>query len=111
MELEDFVQRLAQLRQNKGVSARQMSLDIAQNPNYINQIENGKNDLPMSTFLYICDYLGVTPQEFFDLDATDPIKTNELMQAAKCLPTEQLDHLIGIVQSMAQGQKPKKKHP
>lgn len=35
MEREDFCKRLAQLRINKGVSARDMSLSIGQSPNYI----------------------------------------------------------------------------
>ena len=43
MEREDFCKRLAQLRINKGVSARDMSLSIGQSPNYINGIEGGKN--------------------------------------------------------------------
>ena len=50
MEREDFCKRLAQLRINKGVSARDMSLSIGQSPNYINGIEGGKNYPSMETF-------------------------------------------------------------
>ena len=65
---EDFARRLAQLRVKKGVSARDMSLSIGQNPGYINTIENGKAFPTMVNFFYICEFLGVTPQEciFFD---------------------------------------------
>lgn len=42
MERADFCKRLTQLRMNKGVSARDMSLSIGQSPNYINGIESGK---------------------------------------------------------------------
>ena len=38
----EFAQRLAQLRVQKGTSARDMSLSIGQNPGYINAIENVK---------------------------------------------------------------------
>ena len=65
---EEFPQRLAELRTKKGVSARDMSLSIGQGPGYINNIENGHNLPSMSVFFYICDYLGITPSEFFDLD-------------------------------------------
>ena len=41
MDEKDFALRLAQLRQKKNVSAREMSLAIGQNPNYINHIETG----------------------------------------------------------------------
>ena len=43
MDEKDFSLRLAQLREKKGVSARDMSLSIGQNPGYINNIESGKS--------------------------------------------------------------------
>ncbi len=43
MEKEDFIQRLVNLRMNKGVSAREMSLSIGQSAGYINNMENGIN--------------------------------------------------------------------
>ena len=40
---EEFTQnRIAQLRMQKNVSARDMSLSLGQNNSYINQIENKK---------------------------------------------------------------------
>ena len=50
----------------KGVSARDMSLSIGQSAGYINNIENKKNLPSMAAFFYICEYLEVSPQEFFD---------------------------------------------
>ena len=50
---------MSQLRQAKGVSARDMSLSLGQSAGYINNIENGVNLPSMSTFFYICEYLGV----------------------------------------------------
>ena len=41
MEEKDISLRLATLRTKKKVSAREMSLAIGQNPNYINHIETG----------------------------------------------------------------------
>ena len=40
MEREDFIRRLVQLRMQKNVSARDMSLSIGQSAGYINNIEN-----------------------------------------------------------------------
>ena len=51
-----FAERLTQLRTTKGVSARDMSLSLGQNPGYINNIESGKALPSMSVFFYICDY-------------------------------------------------------
>lgn len=43
MDQEKFVKRLIELRLNKGVSARDMSLSLGQSAGYINNIENGIN--------------------------------------------------------------------
>ena len=85
---------------NKDVSARDMSLSLGQSPNYINGIENGAGFPSMTVFFYICDYFGITPKEFFDLDVPNPAKMNELTQAAKGLSNEQMEHLIALVKSM-----------
>lgn len=100
MERTDFTKRLVELRQNKQVSARDMSLSLGQSPGYINNIENGVNYPSMTVFFYICDYFGITPKEFFDTESTDPTKANELLNVAKGLNNEQLDHLIAIAKGL-----------
>lgn len=51
-DYEDFfVKRLQQLRDQKNISAREMSVSLGQNINYINQIENKKNFPTMPKFL------------------------------------------------------------
>lgn len=96
MEREDFCKRMTQLRMNKGVSARDMSLSIGQSPNYIIGIESGKNYPSMESFFYICDYFGITPKEFFDMESTNPSKITELVEIIKSLPDEQLDLFIAL---------------
>lgn len=56
MEIEEFAERLSTLRQEKGVSARDMSRSIGQNENYINNIENKKAFPSMTSFFYICEF-------------------------------------------------------
>ena len=65
-----FIKRLASLREQKGVSAREMSLALGQNESYINRIENGKAFPSLQAFFYICEYLQVSPKE---LKATCPL--------------------------------------
>lgn len=79
MDEKDFSLRLAQLREKKGISARDMSLSMGQNPGYINNIELGKSMPSLSGFLYICDYLNITPRDFFDMDSHNPSKVNEIL--------------------------------
>ena len=100
LEREEFCRRLTQLRMNKGVSARDMSLSIGQSPNYIRGIEAGENYPSMATFFYICDYLEITPGEFFDTDSTNPTKASRLLELAKSLPDDQLDLLIALTEAL-----------
>ena len=100
MEKEQFSKRLVELRMNKGVSARDMNLSIGQSAGYINNIENGVNFPSMTVFFYICEYLGVTPMEFFDTETNNPTKAKELLEATKNLSNEQLEHLIAIAKGL-----------
>lgn len=100
MEQDVFSRRLSELRINKGVSARDMSLSIGQSPSYINNIENGVNYPSMTVFFYICEYLGVTPAEFFDTTSKNPSKERELLNTVKGLNNEQLDNLISLAKGL-----------
>lgn len=100
MTEQDFALRLARLREEKGISARDMSLSMGQNPGYINNIESGKSKPSLSGILYICEYLGITPKDFFDVEVTNPSKANELYSIAKELNDDQLEHLIAIVKGL-----------
>ena len=97
---EEFPLRLAQLRTKKGVSARDMSLSIGQNPGYINNIECGKALPSMTGFFYICEYLNITPSEFFDNTSENPEKINDLVKKLKKLDDLQLDNIAAIVNGL-----------
>jgi len=97
MDKEKFIERLVWLRMAKNVSARDMSLSIGQSENYINHIENGKNLPSMTAFFYICEYLGVSPQEFFDTKNSVPEITRKLLEVSKGLDAETIEHVIEIL--------------
>lgn len=98
--LEWFPERLAQLRLEKNVSARDMSLSLGQSDSYINKIENRRTLPSMAGFFYICEYLGITPQEFFDVGTASPSKVNELMQEVRKLSPTKAEHLLQIVKDL-----------
>lgn len=101
MLYEDFVpERLAKLRMQKGVSARDMSLSLGQANNYINNVENKKTLPSMQSFFYICEYLGVTPQEFFDEGNPNPTGLNEFITEAKKLDSQTMSYILGIMKEL-----------
>lgn len=95
-----FSQRLCALRMEKGVSAREMSLSLGQCAGYINSLENQKSYPSMQTFFYICEYLGVTPAEFFDMDNKHPFDNKEVMAALDALEPETRKSILTIVQAL-----------
>lgn len=97
---EDFAKRLAELRTKKNASARDMSLSLGQSPGYINNIENGHNMPSMAVFFYICDYLGVTPAEFFEVENSDPATLSPIFEQIKKLKPEQVAVLQGMLNQM-----------
>lgn len=94
---ERFAKRLAALRKNKGVSARDMSISLGQAESYINKLENMRNLPSMSSFFFICKYLNVTPSEFFSTNTASMEQIHKLTEAIDGFSDEQIEHLIGLI--------------
>ena len=98
--IEWIPQRITELRTEKGVSARDMSLSLGQSVSYVNKIENGRTLPSMTGFLYICDYFEITPQEFFNINSPSPQRANELFAEIKKLPADQSAHILELVKDL-----------
>lgn len=97
----DFISdRIADLRTQKNISARDMSLSLGQSQSYINNIENKKALPSMQMFLYICEFLEVEPKDFFDENLESPGMLYEVVEAFKSLSPKQLDILIALAKEM-----------
>ena len=76
---EQFIrERITFLRIKKGVYEYKMSYDLGHSKSYMQSISSGRALPSLSEFLYICEYLGVTPKEFFDTDIKEPALIHEL---------------------------------
>lgn len=95
-----FAVRVAELRTQKGVSARDMSLSLGQSESYINKIENKRTLPSMTGFIYICEYFDITPQEFFDIEVSSPQKSKEILREIEKLTPEQAEHLLLVVKDL-----------
>lgn len=97
----DFIaDRIAKLRTEKNISARDMSLSLGQSQSYINNIENKKALPSMQMFLYICEFLGVEPKDFFEEDVISPSTLNEAIAVLKSLSPKQLNLLTSLAKEM-----------
>lgn len=100
MDEKEFALRLTQLRQKKNVSAREMSLAIGQNAGYINNIESGKSLPSLPGIFYICEYLGISVGEFFDLETKNPTKVDAIVNDLKKLDDQQLDAIANLIKGL-----------
>ena len=97
-----FSERLTQLRMEKGVSARDMSLSLGQSESYINKIENKRTMPSMTGFFYICEYLKISPSAFFDSDNEDPAQLQALTTDLKKLNAKDQEAIHHIIKCMIQ---------
>lgn len=99
---ETFVRnRITELRTKKGVSEYRMSMDLGHSKTYIQSISSGRSMPSFSEFLYICEYLGVTPREFFDADTEEPQLVTRLNAVAKTLSSVDLAALVNMAERLA----------
>ncbi len=100
MDNKYIKERIARLRTQANISARELSLSLGQSAGYINTIENGKSLPSMNMFLYICDYFHITPKDFFDESIENPKIMNELINECNKLDENSLKDLLSIVKTM-----------
>jgi len=99
----DFIrERITQLRLEKGVSEYQMSYDLGHSRGYIYNISSGKALPPMKEFLAICDYFGITPQQFFDESTDSPQLIQRAAEGMRQLNDKDLVMLIGFIDRLVQ---------
>lgn len=95
-----FCKRLTQLRQEKGVSARDMSLSLGQSESYINRIENHQMLPSMTVFFYICEYFGISPKEFFEDNSTIDLNLLDLLHDLQEIPDRQRNLIAELVKEL-----------
>lgn len=93
-------QRIAFLRTNKNISARELSLRLGQSEGYINSIENGKSNPSVQMLVYICEELGVSMSEFYDKDNKYPDLIKDIIKEAKRLDKKSLEGVLSVMKNM-----------
>lgn len=95
---ENYIpKRLAQLRTKKGVSEKEMSLALGFQEDTIRDMEAQRILPTMDTFLSICNYLNIKPNEFFDEENKNPVLLNQLMEKMEDLKESDFDTLYQLL--------------
>ena len=94
MNLQYIRDRISVLRTKKNVSEYRMSTDLGHSKSYMQSISSGRAMPSLGEFLYICEYLGVTPKEFFDEDLEEPQLVQRLCELVRNMSEDDLNILI-----------------
>lgn len=95
---EDFIrERITALRLKKGVSEYRMSVDLGHSKGYIQSISSGRALPSLQELLYICDYLGITPREFFSDDEQNPMIITRIVKKLSTMNDDDLNLVLSIV--------------
>lgn len=97
MEQDYINKRITELRIKKGVAEHKMSIELGHSRSYIQSISSGRSFPSMTEFLAICDYLGVTPRDFFDDDISNPPLIREAVDKLKTLSDGDLLLILTMV--------------
>lgn len=102
MDEEYIRNRITQLRIKKQISEYKMSLDLGHSKSYIQSISSGRSLPSIPELLYICEYLGVAPKDFFDESNSEPALTLQLCNTAKKLAEKDLKMLVDIANRLSE---------
>ena len=100
---EKFIrERIPEIRMKRGISEYKMSYELGHNKSYIQSIVSGRSLPSMSEFLYICEYLEITPMEFFDEELDNPALLEITIEKARDLGDADLQLLCQLMDRMKQ---------
>lgn len=77
-----------------------MSTDLGHSKSYIQSISSGRAAPSLSEFLYICEYFGITPKEFFDDNIEEPQLVHKLYDLTCNMADADLTLLINIAEML-----------
>lgn len=100
MDIEFIKQRITDLRIKQGVSEYKMNLDLGHSRSYIQSIASGRALPSLPEFLYICEYLHITPSAFFDSENKAPILVQKAVEGMHSLSDKDMLMLIGIIERL-----------
>lgn len=56
--------------------------------------------LPFSNSFYICEHLGISLNEFFDIDFKNPTRLNDVIKDLKRLNDKQLETIAALIKDI-----------
>lgn len=98
---EQFIRdRITMLREEKQISERKMSLDLGHSTSYIRSISSGRSMPSMQEFIFICEYLGITPMEFFNKERETTLMQQKVIESIYQLSEKDIELLQNLIERL-----------
>lgn len=97
MDTEFVRDRITKLRIQRNLSEREMSLSLGKAHNYIQSVSSGKIKPTIESLLDICDYLEISPSDFFNSDNDKPILTSSIIKESIRISSNDLETFLNII--------------
>ena len=78
----------------KGVAEHRTNFDLGRSRSYMQGISSGRALPSMTKFLAICDYLEMTPKDFFNEGNSNPTLLHQLLQSVNGKVINRHQHII-----------------
>lgn len=98
---EDILNRIAFLKNKKGMSSFQLSLQLGHAKTYFYRLQSQKMSMSLDTFLEMLEIIGVTTEKFFYADIENYEKDMEILQAFKSLSKKDVDYVEDLILRLA----------
>lgn len=100
-----IAKKISTLRIAKNLSARQLSFDLGQSADYINQIETCRAFPSITSLFNICEYFGITIGEFFNEEIAYPLEYKEIIKELNKLDKIELENFTNILKMVTSKKK------
>lgn len=92
-------EKITELRIKRGLSAYELSYQLGHSKNYIHNLVSGHSQTTVKELLYIIDYFGITPKDFFDekQEYAEPALVKQIMDGMKGMSKEDLAAIAHLV--------------
>ena len=102
MDGEFVRQRITELRMRNGCSEYKLSYELGHSKSYINNITRGKAMPTIKELISICDYFGITAEQFFAEGTKYPELIQQAIDGMKLLNEADLNLILQHIRRLNQ---------
>jgi transcriptional regulator with XRE-family HTH domain len=100
-DINFVAKRIYELRIQKNISSRKLSLELGLSNSYITQIENGQKMPSLENLINICNYFNITLADFFSTMGNNESISPEIKAVVESLKTLSPED-IGLIRKITE---------